>query len=90
MKQRRWLIALAIVLVWLFVVYTQKESFTNVPPPTTAALQGQVTLLEQRMSTAEDNITDIQKQVKSANDAVTQGQQQVAAAQAGIAATVSS
>lgn len=90
MKQRRWLIALAVVAVWVFIVYTQRESFTNVPPPTTAGLQGQVSLLEQRMSAAEDNISEIQKQVKSANDAVSQGQQQVAAAQAGIAATVSS
>lgn len=87
---KRWLIALALAVLWASLVITmrRREYLTNVPPPTTAALASQVTQLAEKVDEHDTEITALQSQVKSANDAVKQGQAQVAAAQAGVSALI--
>lgn len=87
---KRWLIALALAILWACIVMTarRREYLTNVPPPTTAALASQVSQLTERVDEHDTEIAGIQSQVKSANDAVKQGQAQVAAAQAGVSALI--
>lgn len=87
---KRWLVAIALAVVWVCIVMTarRREYLTNVPPPTTAALASQVTQLAERVDEHDTEISALQTQVKSANDAVKQGQSQVAAAQAGVSALI--
>jgi len=87
---KRWLIALAIVVAWAALVVTlrRRECLTNVPPPTTASLASQITQLSTKVDEHDQEISALQSQVKGANDAVQQGQAQVAAAQAGVSTLI--
>jgi peptidoglycan hydrolase CwlO-like protein len=87
---KRWLIALAIAVLWAGIVVTmrRREFLTNVPPPTTSSLAAQVTELSNRVDEHDTEIAGIQSQIKSASDSIKQGQAQVAAAQAGISTLI--
>lgn len=92
---RRWLYALAIVLVWTFLVLTMRnrEHQTNPSPPPVPTLAGlftQVQTLSNQVDKQQDEIDSLQAANKSAQQQIAQGQAQVAAASAGLDATVAS
>lgn len=85
--------ALAIVFAWAFLVITyvtlkRREHLENIPPPTTQALSGQMTLLSNRVTAAEEHIKSLEAKVDGAASDVEAGKTAVAAAQGGIQSTV--
>lgn len=87
------ILALALVFAWAFVVMTfvilkRREYMENVPAPSDESIFGQVTLLSNRVSAAEENIKSLQVKIDGAAGDVEAGKIAVAAAQGGIQSTL--